>query len=192
MGRIAALAAVASLVVPAAAGGTTGAYGVAIRDAIVNPDHTNTMAWSLEGPNVFNAWIAVDGFTVRGASDRATAFRTPPVSAGWHTITIEAHEFFETYTREGSGCRESGSHWVCLRIWRASRSVSVQDAGGRRCSTLRVVGLQLKVAQARIKGARCSLDSVEFVPSGRAAGIVLSQLRKGTALSLIVSERRSG
>jgi hypothetical protein len=187
--RIIILAALAALVVPASASARSASYGVAIRAAIVNPDRSVTIIWSFENANVYNAWVAVDGSTVRGGSDRATAFRTAPLSAGWHTIAIEAHEIFEAYSPLGQGCEASGGHWVCARIWHSSTSLIVQDGTQPRCAVPSLIGLPLKIAKARIKVAGCSLDSVKYVQSKRPAGTVLSQFRRGAAISLVVSRR---
>src|SRR5262245_54148851 len=78
------------LVVPVAAEGRSTAYGLTIRGATVNRDHSVTIDWALENANVSNASIAVDGYTVASWSfgDRSTSFRTRPLSGGWHTISI--------------------------------------------------------------------------------------------------------
>ena len=198
MRRIGILTVLVALLVPAAASGRSAAYGVAIRAAIVNSDHSITIAWSLENANVLNSRIAVDSTTVRGGSDRATGFTTAPLSGGWHTITIEVREFFETSSPSGSGCEVSGSHWVCFRVWRSSTPVSVPYATERLCVVPRMVGLQLKIATTRIRDAGCSLDSVKRVHSKRPVGTVLGQRPKattgqpttGTAISLVVSGGR--
>ena len=193
--RIVILTVLVALVVPAAASGRNAAYGVAISAAIVNPDHSVTITWSLENANVLNSWLAVDTTTVRSASDRATGFRTAPLSRGSHMITIEVREFFETYSPRGSECRVSGGHWVCARSWRSSMRVSVPYVTEPPCVVPRTVGLQVKVAQARITAAGCSLDAVKRVHSKRPAGAVLrqqpkatiGQLQNGATISLVVS-----
>jgi hypothetical protein len=188
MRRIGALTALVALVVPAAASGGSSSYGVALRSAIVNSDHSITIMWSLESADVFNAWLAIDGTTVSGLRGRATYFRTAPVSAGGHTITIQANTFFETYSPQGQDCQVSGGHWLCSMTWRSSTSVTVPTA--TKCPASRTVGLQLKVAMARIRDAGCSLETVKHVRSKRPAGTVLNQVQKGMAISLVVSNGR--
>ena len=196
--RLFILTVLAALVAPVAASGSNTAYGVAIRGATVNLDLSVTITWSLEYADVFNSSVAVDGAIVRSGSDRATAFRTAPLPGGWHTITIEAHEFFETYSPVGSSCQVSGGHFVCARSWRSSTSVSVPYVTRTYCVVPRVVGLQLKVAMARIRDARCSLGAVKRVHSKQRAGTVLrqrpmakrDQLEKGAAISFVVSNGR--
>jgi len=188
-------AVLATLVVPAVAGGSAG-YGVAIRSAIVNPDRSVTIEWSLENASVFNAWIAVNGSIVRTSSDRATRFTTRPLSRGSHTIRIEVHEMFETYVPPaGVSCREVGGHWLCSKSWRAATSVSVLHDAPPSCLVPRVVGLRLGAARTRISNAQCSLGVVERVRSRRPAGTVLGQyvrpsrrLPEGTAIKLVVSK----
>ena len=137
-----------ALLAPTAAGARDSAYGVAIRGASVNRDHSVTIAWQLESANVFNQLLTVDGAVVRSGPDRTTIFTTRPLSSGSHTVTIEVRELFETYTRTGSSCVESGGHYVCARNWRNSLIVSVSYE--MDCVVPRVVGLQLAVAKARI------------------------------------------
>jgi len=182
-----------ALLAPTAAGARDSAYGVAIRGASVNGDHSVTIAWDLESVNVFNQSLAVDGSVVRSGSDRAAIFTTRPLSAGSHTITIEVRELFETYTRSDSSCVVSGGHWVCARSWRDSMTVSVPyDVD---CVVPRVIGLQLAVAKARIGQTDCSIGGVRRVHSRRPAGTVLSQrptatgrrLPNDTAIRLVVS-----
>lgn len=197
--RLFVLTVLVSLVVPVAAGGRSAAYGVAIRGATVNRDRSVTVIWSFENPSVFNSSITVDGHIVRGSSDRATAFRTAPLPGGWHAITVEAHEMFETYTPVGSACEVTGGHWVCARTWRNSIRVRVTYEPNRRCTVPRVVGLRLGIAKSRIRGASCSLGTVKRVHSKRRAGTVLVQrpkpkkrLLEGAAISLVVSDGRPG
>ena len=169
------------------------AYGVAIRGASVNSDHSVTIAWELESPNVFNQWLAVDGSVVRSGSDRARIFTTRPLSVGSHTITIEVRELFETYSRSGSSCVESGGHWVCARNWRNSMIVSVPYE--MDCVVPRVVGLRLAVAKARITKTACSIGAVRRLHSKQPAGTILGQrptatgrqLPNDTAIRLVVS-----
>ncbi len=122
---ISCVAMLVALLAPTVADARDSAYGVAIRGASVNGDHSVTIAWQLESANVFNQSLAVDGSVVRSGSDRATSFTTRPLSEGSHTITIEVRELFETYTRSDSSCVVSGGHWVCARNWRDSMTVSV-------------------------------------------------------------------
>ena len=182
-----------ALLAPTAAGARDSAYGVAIRGASVNRDHSVTIAWQLESANVFNQLLTVDGSVVRSGSDRAAIFTTRPLSAGSHTITIEVRELFETYTRSDSSCVVSGGHWVCARNWRDSMIVSVPYE--MDCVVPRVVGLQLAVAKARITKTECSIGAVRRVHSKRPAGTILSQrpaetgrrLPNDTAIHLVVS-----
>jgi hypothetical protein len=193
--RILILVMLVALVVPAAAGSRGAAYGVAIHGATVNRDRSVTIAWSLERADMFNSWIAVDGSIVRMTSDRATRFTTRPLSGGTHTITIEVHEMFETYTPPGgAACRVSGGHWLCAQSWRSASSVTVPFQA-RRCVVPRVVGLQLRVARVQITHARCSPGAIKRVRSKRPAGTVLSQrlkpkrrLPEGTTIRLVVSK----
>lgn len=184
------LSALIALVVPAVASGGETSYGVKLRSATVNPDNSITIVWVLESANVANDWLAIDGAVVRGARDRATSFRTRPITAGYHTITTQAHEFIETYSPQGQGCQASGGHWVCSMTWRSSMSVSVPSATKPTCAAPRTVGLQLKVATARIREGGCLLETVEHVWSKRPAGTVLKQVREGMAISLVVSNGR--
>ncbi len=194
-GRIVILTVLVALVVPAAASGRSAAYGVAIHAAIVNPDGSVTLTWSLEDANVFNSSITVDMTVVTSGSDRATGFRTAPLSRGWHTITVEVRELFEAYSPEGSGCVVSGGHYVCYRSWHSSTRVSVASPTEPPCVVPRIVGLQLKAAKARIRAASCSLDAVKRVRSKRRSGTVLHQqpkattgeLATGAAISLVVA-----
>lgn len=187
------LAVLAALIVPFAANAQRGAYGVEIRNATVNRDRSVTIAWALEGANVSNDSIVVDGATVRSASDGATTFTTRPLSGGWHTITINVREFFESYTPSDSSCLVSGGHYVCARNWRGSMRVNVPLEA--RCVLPRVVGLQLAEAKARITNARCTMGALERVHSKRQAGTVLAQhptkgkrqLPDATAIRLVVS-----
>jgi len=182
-----------ALLAPTAAGAHDSAYGVAIRGASVNGDHSVTIAWELEGANVFNQLLTVDGSIVRSGSDRATIFTTRPLLVGSHTITIEVRELFETYTRSDSSCVVSGGHWVCARSWRDSMTVSVPyDVD---CVVPRVIGLQLAVAKARITKTECSIGAVRRIHSKRPAGTILNQrpaetgrrLPNDTAIRLVVS-----
>ena len=190
---ISCVAMLVALLAPTVAGARDSAYGVAIRGASVNGDHSVTIAWQLESANVFNQSLAVDGSVVRSGSDRATIFTTRPLSVGSHTITIEVRELFETYTRSDSSCVESGGHWVCARNWRNSMIVSVPYE--MDCVVPRVVGLQLAVAKARITKTECSIGAVQRIHSKRAAGTILSQrpaetgrqLPNDTAIRLVVS-----
>jgi len=182
-----------ALLAPTAAGARYSAYGVAIRGASVNGDHSVTIAWDLESANVFNQSLAVDGSVVRSGSDRAAIFTTRPLSAGSHTITIEVRELFETYTRSDSSCVVSGGHWVCARNWRNSMIVSVPYEID--CVVPHVVGLQLAAAKARITKTESSSCAVRRVHSKRPAGTILSQrpaetgrrLPNDTAIRLVVS-----
>ena len=197
--RLSILTVLVALVVPVAASGRSAAYGVAIRGATVNRDHSVTIGWSLENANVFNSGIRVDGSLVRSGSDRAMWFTTAPLSGGSHMITIEAHEMFESYTaRAGSLCQESGGHYVCVQSWRSSISVSVPSMTNTEYVVPLVVGLQFRVAKARIRDAGCSLGAVKRVDSNRRAGTVLTQqpkmskrLPKGAAIRLVVSNGHS-
>ena len=187
------VAMLAAFLAPNVAGAHDSAYGVAIRGASVNGDHSVTIAWVLESANVFNQSLAVDGSVVRSGSDRVTIFTTRPLSVGSHTITIEVRQLFETYTRSDASCVESGGHWVCARNWRNSMIVSVPDE--MDCVVPRVVGLRLVVAKARITRTKCSMGAVQRIHSKRPAGTVLSQqptetgrqLPKDTAIRLVVS-----
>ncbi|HEX3291169.1 MAG TPA: PASTA domain-containing protein [Gaiella sp.] len=182
-----------ALLAPNIAGARGSAYGVAIRGASVNGDHSVTIAWELESANVFNRSLAVDGSVVRSGSDRATIFTTKPLSGGSHTITIEARELFETYTSTDASCVVSGGHYVCARNWRSSMSVNVPYETD--CLVPRVVGFPIAVAKARITRAKCAIGTVKRVRSKRPAGTVLSQrptetgrqLPDGTAIDLVVS-----
>ena len=162
-----------ALLAPTAAGAHDSAYGVAIRGASVNGDHSVTIAWELEGANVFNQLLTVDGSIVRSGSDRATIFTTRPLPVGSHTVTIEVRELFETYSRSGSSCVESGGHYVCARNWRSSMILTVPDA--MDCVVPRLVGLQLAVAKARITKTECSIGAVRRIHSKRPAGTIVSQ-----------------
>jgi hypothetical protein len=187
--------ALVALVVPAAASSGGMAYGVHIRGATVNRDRSVTIAWELERADVFNSWIAIDGSVVRTGSDRATLFTTRPLSRGSHTITIEVHEMFETYTPPGgAACRVSGGHWLCAQSWRSSSSVSVPYVANS-CLVPRLVGLRLRAARTAIEDARCSLGSLKRVHSKRPAGTVLGQrlepkrrLPEGTTIGLVISK----
>ena len=107
-------------------------------------------------------------------------------------------QIFETYSPEGPGCEVSGGHWVCARNWRSSMRVSVPYVTEPPCVVPRLVGLQLKVAKARIRDAGCSLGAVKRVHSKQRAGTVLrqqptatiGQLQDGAAISLVVSNGR--
>jgi hypothetical protein len=185
--------AVLALGLPAAA--TASDAGVTIRGVTVNGDRSVSISWSFGSPNVSNSSIFVDGVIVRSASDRATWFKTAPLSGGTHTITIEAQEVFETYSAVGSACRVSGGHWVCVETSRASASVSVPLQRSAQSVVPRVVGLLLRVAKARITGAGFSLGAVGRVVSNQPAGTVLAQepkgsraLSKGAAVRLVVSK----
>ena len=158
---------------PTVAGARDSAYGVAIRGTSVNGDHSVTIAWELESANVFNLSLAVDGSVVRSGSDRTTIFTTRPLPVGSHTITIEVRELFETYSRSGSSCVESGGHYVCARNWRSSVIVTVPSA--MDCVVPRVIGLQLAVAKARITKTECSIGAVRRIHSKRPAGTIVSQ-----------------
>ncbi len=190
---ISCVAMLVALLAPTVAGARDSAYGVAIRGASVNGDHSVTIAWQLESANVFNQLLTVDGSVVRSGADRATIFTTRPLSVGSHTITVEVRELFETYTRTSSSCVESGGHYVCARNWRNSMIVSVPYE--MDCVVPRVVGLQLAVAKARITKTECSIGAVRRIHSKRAAGIILSQrpsetgrqLPNDTAIRLVVS-----
>jgi hypothetical protein len=190
------LGVVFALVVPAAATGGSSDYGVALRSATVNPDRSVTIAWSLENASVFNSWIAIDGSTVRYGSDRATRFTTRPLHGGSHTITIEVHAMFETYSPpQGARCEVSGGHWLCVQSWRSASYVIVPSEAQTYCLVPTVVGLQLKVARTTITTARCSLGAVKRVRSKRPAGTVISQrakptkrLAEGTSIALVVSK----
>ena len=162
-----------ALLAPTVVGARDSAFGVAIRGASVNGDHSVTIAWELESANVFNLSLAVDGSVVRSGSDRTTSFTTRPLPVGSHTITIEVRELFETYSRSGSSCVESGGHYVCARNWRSSMIVTVPDA--MDCVVPRVVGLQLAVAKARITKTECSIGAVRRIHSKRPAGTIVSQ-----------------
>jgi PASTA domain len=196
--RVLILTVLVLLAAPVAASGGSSAYGVAIRGATVNLDRSVTITWSLEYADVLNSSVAVDGAIVRSGSDRAITFTTGPLSGGWHTITIEAHEFFETYSPVGSLCQVSGGHYVCARSWRSSTSVSVPYVTRTYCVVPRVVGLQLKVAMAQIRDAKCSLGAIKRVHSKQRAGTVLrqqptatrDQLETGAAISFVVSNGR--
>lgn len=194
MGRqILCVAMLVAFLAPTVAGARDSAYGVSIRGASVNGDHSVTISWALESPNVLNHSLAVDGSVVRSGSDRATTFTTRPLPVGSHTITIEVRELFETYSRSGSSCVESGGHWVCARNWRSSMIVTVPHE--MDCVVPRVVGLQLAVAKARITMTECSIGAVRHIHSKRPAGTVLSQrpaatgrqLPNDTAVRLVVS-----
>jgi hypothetical protein len=172
-GRISSLAVLVALVLPAGAGAHHSAYGVAIRGASVNRDHSVTVAWEFESANVFNRTLAVDGSVVRIGSDRARIFTTKPLSGGSHTITIEARELFQSYTASDSSCVISGGHFVCARNWRSSMSVNVPYE--LSCVVPRVVGVPLASAKARITKAKCMIGAVRRVHSKRPAGTVVSQ-----------------
>ena len=77
---ISCVAMLVALLAPTVADARDSAYGVAIRGASVNGDHSVTIAWQLESANVFNQSLAVDGSVVRSGSDRATSFTTRPLS----------------------------------------------------------------------------------------------------------------
>src|SRR6478735_4856349 len=170
---ISCVAMLVALLAPTVADARDSAYGVAIRGASVNGDHSVTIAWQLESANVFNQLLTVDGSVVRSGADRETIFTTRPLSVGSHTITVEVHELFETYTRTGSSCVESGGHYVCARNWRNSMIVSVPYE--MDCVVPRVIGLQLAVAKARITKTECSIGAVRRIHSKRAAGTILNQ-----------------
>jgi hypothetical protein len=197
--RLSILAVLFALAAPVAASGSSAADGVAIRGATVNRDHSVTIGWSLGNASVVNSWIGVDGTVVRSSSDRATWFTTAPLSGGSHLITIEVREIFEAYTPPaGSSCQVSGGHWVCVASWRSSIYVSVPSGTNTQYVVPRVVGLQLRVAKARIRDARCSLGAVKRVASNRPAGTVLAQqpkmstrISKGAAIRLVVSNGHS-
>jgi hypothetical protein len=193
--RLLILTALAALTLPVVATAESGAYGVAIRGATVNRDHSVTVTWSLENASDLNSWIAIDGVVVRSGQDRSTWFTTRPLSAGSHIITIEVREIFETYSPpSGSSCVESGAHWMCARIWQSSMRVSVPYETKTYCVVPGVVGLRLDIAKARIKDAGCSMGAVQRLESRRRAGTVLSarpktrkRLTVGTAINLVVS-----
>jgi hypothetical protein len=167
---------------PNVAGARDSAYGVAIRGASVNGDHSVTIAWELESANVFNHSLVVDGYVVRSGADRATIFTTRPLSVGSHTITIEVRELFETYAGSGPSCVESGGHYVCARSWRNSMIVNIPYEMG--CVVPRVVGLQLAVAKARITRTECSIGAVRRIHSKRPAGTIVGQQPTGTGRQL--------
>jgi hypothetical protein len=182
----------------AAASASGAAPGVTIRGATVNRDQSVTIGWSLGNPNVSNSWISVDGRIVRSGSDRATWFTTAPLSGGSHTITIEVREIYETYTASGSSSQVSGGHRLCVQSSRSSISVNVPLATNTQYVVPRVLGLQLRVAKARITGAGCSLGAVKLVDSTQPAGTVLAQgpkmgklLSKGAPVRLVVSNGHS-
>src|SRR5262245_38484332 len=93
-----------SLAAPAAAAGGTEAWGVAIQGATVNPDHSVTITWHRETPDVSVTSITVDYVAVSASSaSSGQRFTTAPLLAGSHTITIEVVETFRSDTYLG-GC----------------------------------------------------------------------------------------
>ena len=198
MRRLLIFTALAALAVPVAASGRSAASGMSIRGARVNGDHSVTIAWQLEGANASTMSIAVDGAVVGAGSGGATIFTTRPLSEGSHTITIQMRAFFEAYSpSSGATCEVSGGHWLCVRNWLSSINVSVPVALASPVVPA-VVGLQLKVAKARIRDAGYSLGSIERLHSKRRAGTVLrqrpkatiGQLVRGATISLVVSSGR--
>ena len=159
----------------------------------VPPQLVNAMKSANVDPSILETVLTVDGSIVRIGPDRTTIFTTRPLSSGSHTVTIEVRELFETYTRTGSSCVESGGHYVCARNWRNSLIVSVSYEID--CVVPRVVGLQLAVAKARITRTECSIGAVQRIHSKRPAGTILSQrpaetgrrLPNDTAIRLVVS-----
>ena len=157
--RLLILTALVALAVPVAASGRSAGYGLSIRGATVNSDHSVTIAWQLESANASSMSIAVDGAVVGAGSGGATIFTTRPLSGGWHTITIQMREIFEAYSPpSGATCVVSGGHWLCARNWLSSINVSVPVALASSVVPA-VVGLQLKVAKVRIRDAGYSLGS---------------------------------
>ena len=195
--RLSILTVLLALAGHAAASASGAVPGVTIRGATVNRDQSVTIGWSLGNPNVSNSWISVDGTIVRRGSDRVTWFTTAPLSGGSHTITIEVREIFESYSAAGSSCQVSGGHWLCVQSSRSSISVNVPFATNTQYVVPHLVGLQLKIAKARIKGAGCSLGAIKRVDSTRPAGTVLAQepeaklLSKGASVHLVVSNGHS-
>ena len=186
-----------ALAAPVAVVGGTSAYGVSISYATVNPDRSVTIDWALENPSVSTASVMVDWHVVTSWTGRnqITRFRTAPLAAGWHTITVDAVEWFESYTRSGASCVSSGSHWVCNRSWRRSIAVQVPSATPAGCLVPDVVGLPVRDAKARITRAWCTVGAVTRVPAHRTAGTVLAQrpkpkgrFRFGAPISLVVSD----
>jgi len=200
--RLLILTALVALAVPVAASGQSAEYGLSIRGATVNSDHSVTIAWQLESASATSMSIAVDGVVVGAGSGGATIFTTRPLSGGRHTITIQMREIFEAYSPpSGATCEVSGGHWLCARHWLSSINVSVPVALASPVVPA-VVGLQLKVATARIRDAGYSLGSVKRLHSKRRAGTVLrerpkasiGQLLRRATISLVVSSgrRRAG
>ena len=196
--RLLIFTALVALAFPVAASGRSGADGLSIRGANVNGDHSVTITWQLEGANATSALIAVDRVVVGAGSGASRIFTTRPLSGGWHTITIQMRAIFEAYSPpSGSTCEVSGGHWLCVRNWLSSINVSVPVALASPVVPA-VVGLQLKVAKARIRDAGYSLGSVKRVHSKRRAGTVLrqrpeasiGQLVRGATVSLVVSSGR--
>jgi hypothetical protein len=196
--RLVMFALLVSVVTPATAGARSAAYGVAIRGATVNGDHSVTIAWERESANAANTSIVVDGAVVGALSGGATIFKTRPLPGGWHTITVEVREIFEAYTPpSGATCEVSGGHWLCVRSWLSSIGVSV-PVSATTCVVPRLVGLRLVVAKARIMDTRCAIGALAHVHSKRRAGTVLTQRPKptrrqlpaGTAIRLVVSSGR--
>ena len=81
-----------ALAAPVAVVGGTSAYGVSISYATVNPDRSVTIDWALENPSVSTVYVMVHWHVVVGWTGRnqIPRFRTAPLAAGWHTITVDA------------------------------------------------------------------------------------------------------
>ena len=154
---------------------------------------------------VRNLSISVDGMTVKRwpNQNRDTAFRTQSLTGGRHEITVEVLETFWTNTNYGpTDCdisQREGFDWVCEWRWRDSRNVVVPGRQAQAaCVVPRVVGLQLKDAEARITAANCSVGTVKRVESAGASGIVLAQQAQPTKsllarahVGLVVSSRKT-
>ena len=203
--RLAVAAAFLAVVAPPVAGSSASAYGVYINKATVNRNKTVSLEWTLEHVGVRNLSISVDGMTVKRwpNQNRDTAFRTQSLTGGRHEITVEVLETFWTNTNYGpTDCdisQREGFDWVCEWRWRDSRNVVVPGRQAQAaCVVPRVVGLQLKDAEARITAANCSVGTVKRVESAGASGIVLAQQAQPTKsllarahVGLVVSSRKT-
>lgn len=181
---------------------STPSHAAYVSRAIVNPDRSVTIEWTLASTEVSNTSVAVDCCVVHTwyAVDRSTTYTTAPLAAGRHTITLEVLEMYWTNTDYGpANCKLSTRptyRWVCA--WRRVTTVTVRvpsSSSPASCVVPRLSGLRMEDAKAQIRLAKCSLAPIARKNANRAPGVVLAQrpkpgtqLPEGTAISLVVSK----
>jgi hypothetical protein len=184
---------------------TTPSYAAYVLRMTVNADSSVTIQWALGSTGVSNVAVAVDCCVVHTwfGADRSTTFTTEPLSAGRHTIQIQALERYWSNTYyDPASCEPStraSFRWSCSRTaWTAPMAVVVPSSRHALCVVPAVGGLRLKDAKARITLARCSLGAVMRKDSSRPIGTVIGQrpkesvrLAKGATVALVVSNGRS-